>query len=730
MRERTEEALLGVEAEELPEVLVLTPERCLTLLSFQQDLFDEMGLMVFDECHLLHSRGPGNSRRAVDAMLCVLNFTNVAPTADLLFLSAMMMNAGQIAGWLEDVTRRRSLALELNWKPTRQVRGCVVYETAQIERLRGRLLEVRATSQATNAPAALCRELEAQPFGFFCLRQTWQTIDRDDYTLLPLLDEPILLATGNARNRNWYLTPNGNQVAATVAAAAAAKGLKTLVFSQTIPQATSAARLAAGQLERPDCVLTSGERVLYEAALEEVGAKAHMYLEVTDDHALISPVAAHHGLLLPAERSLHESLFKRPDGINMLVATSTLAQGMNLPSEVVIIAGDSRFDTGADRLKQLEAYELLNAAGRAGRAGENAYGFVLVVPSKVVHFDETSNQIQPHWESLRAVFSQSDACIEIEDPLVPLLDEVHAAVTPRSEVAQYMIRRLPMGTATVEEDPDNSARGLLGKSLGAFMARSRNEEAWVNSRVESALAARRADAPEAEDIAWAERLAAAAGLPVAVMRALGDFLNEPGVAEAASVCDWRDAIFDWLEERPELVPGLLRRGGLETLLGREFGRLDDDGARGRFALPALKGLSREWMAGSTLAEIELGFGTAAGRLGKCKAARVFVLRIVPDLAYLFGLPSQVIRASDTATDLPKYWSLSVEALGPCVREGFDRPEKLALQWVPGRRLSRVAVHREFRELSGFLDAPPEREDFPGLCARMLRAVEAFEGGNR
>jgi replicative superfamily II helicase len=66
---------------------------------------------------------------------------------------------------------------------------------------------------------------------------------------------------------------------------------------------------------------------------------------------------------------LCEGFFSR-----LLVATSTLAQGMNLPSEVVIIAGDSRFNQDANRMERLEAHELLNAAGRAGRAGEVSQG--------------------------------------------------------------------------------------------------------------------------------------------------------------------------------------------------------------------------------------------------------------------------------------------------------------------------------------------------------------------
>ena len=89
-------------------------------------------------------------------------------------------------------------------------------------------------------------------------------------------------------------------------------------------------------------------------AVDEAGGANRVYLEVDASGNLVSSSACHHGLLLPAERHLHESLFKRPDGIDVLVATSTLAQGMNFPSEVVIIGGDSRFDPEAARMQRLE----------------------------------------------------------------------------------------------------------------------------------------------------------------------------------------------------------------------------------------------------------------------------------------------------------------------------------------------------------------------------------------
>lgn len=122
---------------------------------------------------------------------------------------------------------------------------------------------------------------------------------------------------------------------------------------------------------------------------------------------------------------------------------------MNLPSEVVIIGGDSRFDPGTDRMEQLEAHELLNAAGRAGRAGEGSYGFVLVVPSKVVDFNNETSAIHNHWADLQAIFAQSDQCLVIDDPMTPLLDQIHIAAAPTSSIANIHVLNAPLAEGQV-----------------------------------------------------------------------------------------------------------------------------------------------------------------------------------------------------------------------------------------------------------------------------------------
>jgi hypothetical protein len=286
----------------LSAISVMTPERCLAMISFARDLFGEVGLLVFDECHLLHPRSNDSSRRAIDAMLTVLNFVDLAPEADLLFLSAMMMNTGEMAAWMSELTARPALPLTLTWKPTRQVRGCVVYGDEEISNLKRLLRETRARVNNVNPPIALKRQLKVNPFGFFCLHQTWQSKSRSDYSLLPLLEEPVTLATGTSDSKDWYLTPNGNQVAAAIAEATARQGLKTLVFTQTVTLANSATEKLSAGLGKAACVLTDSESELYQTAVDELGDADCLYLRVDEGYCLVSSSVCHHGLLLPSRR--------------------------------------------------------------------------------------------------------------------------------------------------------------------------------------------------------------------------------------------------------------------------------------------------------------------------------------------------------------------------------------------------------------------------------------------
>ena len=700
----------GFEDDTLPAITVMTPERCLTLMGFESALFRNVGLVVFDECHLLHATTPERGQRAVDSMLCVLNAFQFAPKADLLLLSAMMSNSADLAGWLQTITKRPCLSLSMNWKPTRQVRGCIVYAASEIDALKKDAHIAKAASSAANPPKSVQNTLLANPQGFFGLKQTWNTLERNDYALIRLLDKPVPLAL----NSYWRLTPNANQLASAIAAAAigdsAERPLKTLVFCQTTVNANSTAKSARDRIGLYSVKLTPSEAALYQLALEEMGTASALFVELTDDLHVASSALPHHARLLPSERHLHESLYKRSDGINVLAATSTLAQGMNLPSQVVLIAGDSRFDKGANQLERLEAYELLNAAGRAGRAGENSYGFVLVIPSKVVHFSDEDGQIHDHWTELQAIFSQSDQCLAIEDPLEAILDQIHSVGNEESEASEYFLRRLPLGADAA--DPDAPAKELLSRTFNAYMRNRSGDSSWISSRIQSALIARKKLSGPQETIDWADRLGAKFGVEPTTLRSLHQHFNVAPSQD--SIASWISWLFVWFRNNASLFPHLVRGQGLETLFGKPYTTLSDDEQRGLYALDRLEPILLLWIAGGTLYDIECKFGTLPNKTKKCDNARDFVLRIVPDLAYLASLPELVRKEIGDSSAV----SLSFSLLSGCVREGLDSVEKLALFNLRRKAGERIACHSRWKKVAPFVSPPTANEEWSGLYQRV------------
>lgn len=711
-----------------PKVLMLpaisaTPERCLMLLSVDPNAFTTLGLIVFDECHLLHPRENDRNRRGLDAMLAILNLTRLAPDADLLLLSAMMKNTQEISDWIAHITKRQCLALDLSWKPTRQVRGCVVYPAEQIKALKAILGQARIDyPDHDKPPGSVKNALLAQPFGLFSLLQTWSTTDRSDYALLQLLGDGRLLSAGRSKRGNWYLTPNGNETSSAIAAAAAGAGMKILVFVQTTVFCESCvkdypARVAASQI-----TLTEEEQTWRTVAEEEMGGARYCYMKLAADGTLRTGTASHHALLLREERELHESLFRRPDGIKVLFATSTLAQGMNLPSEVVIISGDSRFDPQADKMQKLEAHELLNAAGRAGRAGEGAQGFVLLVPSKVIDFDDQNNQINGHWMELQAIFEQADQCLVIDDPLKVVLDRIHDGVT-QTGASAYLLSKLPLAIAGAEDDP---AAVLLNRSFSAYRALIAADANWLSTRVASALAARATlDLPASDR--WIEQVSGATGLSIALLQQIVELLDAG--AFSGTALEVVSALLDWLDASPSQLLDLVRPQSLEEMFGTAYKKLADDEARGKHALFWLRKLWPIWMSGAPLCELEKAFLGRTTNLKQCKNARHFASRLVPDLAFLAGLPGRLLAARLHAAEGETPVPTVLATLSGVVREGCDSSDSLAVRLHLTRSVSRVAARKHYEAIRQHIQPGDLYESFEDTLERIRHANVVARFGN-
>lgn len=87
-------------------------------------------------------------------------------------------------------------------------------------------------------------------------------------------------------------------------------------------------------------------------------------------------IGIHHAGMLPRYRRLVETLAQR-GLLKVICGTDTLGVGINVPIRTVLITALTKFD--GTRMRQLSAREFHQVAGRAGRAGFDPYGNVVVM---------------------------------------------------------------------------------------------------------------------------------------------------------------------------------------------------------------------------------------------------------------------------------------------------------------------------------------------------------------
>ncbi|KAF2133628.1 Sec63-domain-containing protein [Dothidotthia symphoricarpi CBS 119687] len=101
---------------------------------------------------------------------------------------------------------------------------------------------------------------------------------------------------------------------------------------------------------------------------------------VKDDslrRALSFGIGLHHAGLVETDRSLSEELFAN-NKIQILVATSTLAWGVNLPAHLVVVKGTQFFDAKTEGYKDMDLTDVLQMLGRAGRPQFDSSGIARI----------------------------------------------------------------------------------------------------------------------------------------------------------------------------------------------------------------------------------------------------------------------------------------------------------------------------------------------------------------
>ncbi len=89
-----------------------------------------------------------------------------------------------------------------------------------------------------------------------------------------------------------------------------------------------------------------------------------------------SGIGVHHAGMLPRYRRLVETLAQQ-GLLRVICGTDTLGVGINVPIRTVVVTALSKYD--GTRMRQLSAREFHQVAGRAGRAGYDTHGNVVVM---------------------------------------------------------------------------------------------------------------------------------------------------------------------------------------------------------------------------------------------------------------------------------------------------------------------------------------------------------------
>lgn len=126
-------------------------------------------------------------------------------------------------------------------------------------------------------------------------------------------------------------------------------------------------------------------------------------------------IAYHNAGLSVEERRLIEHLFNE-GVVQIIVTTATLAAGVNMPADIVVIADFHRWDQDLRTTMPIDVAEYKNCAGRAGRYGKRTRGISLILADR----PGQTNQLERNY-----IFGD--------------LPELSSAIPVQSELAQQVL---------------------------------------------------------------------------------------------------------------------------------------------------------------------------------------------------------------------------------------------------------------------------------------------------
>lgn len=429
-------------------VIIATPESMVGLLGSVPELSDRISLLVCDEGHLLDSAG-----RGVGLELLLARFlARTGATPRNVFVSAVVPNIEEINAWLGGTPQT---VVRSDFRPA-GAEYSVLRPSGGSGRQRRIGLELRP-QVGTNLPAHTIPDLlSARDFTYFNV--------------------------ATRRNRTYAYDSVKTQ---SVAVARKALPLGTVaVFTRPKrgPQGVIAlAQELAEQLAVPLDLPHPNDFVTGTDRLTDIAAYLTAEYGPTwvGTTALAAGAVVHHGDIPQETREALEEILVAGN-IRLVLCTSTLAEGVNLPIRTLVVY-TTQIQTAAGTAVPMLAREIRNLAGRAGRAGSATKGLVICAnpnqwavmslvadgaPGEAVHGALLRNLNQLVRVLMERTRSLSNAAIEATPELFPLVDGVDATLIEllRDDLGDDEFRRIAASLAASTyawQQSNQTARGVL-----------------------------------------------------------------------------------------------------------------------------------------------------------------------------------------------------------------------------------------------------------------------------
>ncbi|MCK9420553.1 MAG: DEAD/DEAH box helicase [Nitrospirae bacterium] len=324
------------------DVLIITPEKFAALEQAIEGLADRFFSIICDEGHLIDDRSRGLS---YELLLTRLRNANV-PGRRFVFLSAILPNVDEIHSWLGG--SNQSL-VKSEYKPVDMDYGFL-------------------TKTASGSYRLDMNPTEPQPRNYILHR----FLVKDDFKYMNLETQRYNLFPG----RNTFLS---------LACAASLKARRTgpVALFTTTRGENGVQALGEKIHEMIDRQIRAAQEGPTDApSLPEL----HDYFSflLGAEHLLTRlvklGVAYHHGRL-PQEmrRAIEEGV---QDGtIHLIICTTTLAEGVNLPIRTMVVHTVRRYNRRAQAQVYIQRRSIKNIIGRAGRAGKETRGRIMFINS-------------------------------------------------------------------------------------------------------------------------------------------------------------------------------------------------------------------------------------------------------------------------------------------------------------------------------------------------------------